>query len=143
MTSSSTGKPDFVSEVKRIGPRGLSAVFDGVGKDTFIPSLPLLRQLGRAVNYGNASGNVPPFNVMLLASKSLSVTRVGVTGHIQDTASFRSVAATLFELVRTGTIAVNIDRARHRRHDELRGGHRRAGSAQCGPWRSAARLESP
>jgi NADPH:quinone reductase len=100
---------DFVSEVRRIAPRGLTAVFDGVGKDTFIPSLPLLRQFGRAVNYGNASGNVPPFNVMLLAQKSLSVTRVGVTGHIQDTASFRSVASTLFELVRTGTIKVNID----------------------------------
>ena len=83
---------DFVTEVKRIAPNGLTAVFDGVGKDTFLASLPLLRQLGHAVNYGNASGNVPSFNVMLLASKSLSVTCVGVTGHIQDTTSFRRVA---------------------------------------------------
>jgi len=101
---------DFVTEVKRIAPNGLTAVFDGVGKDTFLASLPLLRQLGRAVNYGNASGNVPSFNVMLLASKSLSVTRVGVTGHIQDTTSFRRVANRVFDLVQNGTITVNIDR---------------------------------
>jgi NADPH2:quinone reductase len=101
---------DFVTEVERIAPKGLTAVFDGVGKDTFLPSLPLLRQFGRAINYGNASGHVPPFNLMLLAIKSISLSRVGVTGHIQDTASFRSVANELFHLVQDGTITVNIDR---------------------------------
>src|SRR5262245_49655559 len=30
---------DFVAEVRRLFPRGVSAVFDGVGKDTFIKSL--------------------------------------------------------------------------------------------------------
>lgn len=101
---------NFVGEVHKIAAQGLTAIFDGVGQDTFLPSLPLLRQFGHAINYGNASGNVPPFNIMLLAVKSISITRVGVTGHIQDTQSFRSVAAELFELVQSGTIKVNIDR---------------------------------
>jgi NADPH:quinone reductase len=100
----------FVPEVRKIAKQGLTAIFDGVGQDTFLPSLALLRQFGHAINYGNASGNVPPFNIMLLAVKSISITRVGVTGHIQDTQSFRSVAADLFELVQSGTIKVNIDR---------------------------------
>ncbi len=100
----------FVPEVRKIAGQGLTAVFDGVGHDTFLPSLPLLRQFGHAINYGNASGNVPPFNIMLLAVKSISITRVGVTGHIQDTQSFRSVAAELFGLVQSGAIKVSIDR---------------------------------
>jgi NADPH:quinone reductase len=100
----------FVPEVRKIAEQGLTAIFDGVGQDTFLPSLPLLRQFGHAVNYGNASGNVPPFNIMLLAVKSISITRIGVTGHIRDSQSFRSVEADLFALVQSGTIKVNIDR---------------------------------
>ena len=102
---------DFVEEVRRIAPGGVSAVFDGVGKDTFVPSLRCLKQLGKAVNYGNASGSVPPIDVMMLAIRSLSICRVGVTGHIQDTASFRNVASRLFELVRGDAIRVNIHKS--------------------------------
>jgi NADPH2:quinone reductase len=90
---------DFVSAVNDIIPAGISAVFDGVGKDTFIPSLQCLRPFGKAVNYGNASGHVPPLDILPLAKKSLSVSRIGVTAHIRDTASLRKVAAELFDLV--------------------------------------------
>jgi len=101
---------DFVEEVLRIAPNGIAAVFDGVGKDTFLPSLRCLQQFGIAVNYGNASGNVPPFDVMTLASKSLSICRVGVTGHIHETTSFRRVASKVFSLVAEGAIEINIHR---------------------------------
>lgn len=101
---------DFIAEVARLAPLGVSAMFDGVGKDTFEASLDCLLPFGTAVNYGNASGPVPPFNIMRLAIRSLSVCRVGVTGHIQDSTSLRATAAELFDLVTRGIITVEVGR---------------------------------
>ncbi|MDJ0278052.1 quinone oxidoreductase [Sphingomonas sp. 2R-10] len=94
----------FVAAVRALAPQGIDLVLDGVGKDTFLDSLDLLRPFGRAVNYGNASGNVPPFDIMKLAVKSITVARAGVTGHIADTTAFRQVAGELFALVAAGAI---------------------------------------
>ena len=99
---------DFVPEVLRLAPQGVSAVFDGVGKDTFVASLDCVAPFGKAINYGNASGSVPPIDIMRLAIRSLSVCRVGVTGHIQQSASLCQVAAQLFDLVARGVIQVDI-----------------------------------
>jgi len=53
-----------------------------VGKDTFLRSFDLMRPFGAVVNYGNASGNVPPFNLMLLAQKGcLALHRPGFGFH--------------------------------------------------------------
>lgn len=90
---------DFVEEVRRIAPDGIAAVYDGIGQDTFEASLGLLGPFGKAVNYGNASGPVPPIDIQRLALRSLSVARAGVTGHIRDATALRTVAAELFELV--------------------------------------------
>jgi NADPH:quinone reductase len=40
---------DFVAAVKTIAPQGVAAVFDGVGKDTFIASLDCVRPFGMLV----------------------------------------------------------------------------------------------
>ena len=102
---------DFVAAVKRLAPEGVAAVFDGVGKDTFIPSFDVLRNFGTAVNYGNASGNVPPFNVMLLAQKGcLALHRPGF-GFYANTGPTRQAACDeLFDLVRNGILRVDISR---------------------------------
>lgn len=102
---------DFVAAVKELAPQGVAAVFDGVGKDTFIPSFDLLRPFGAAVNYGNASGNVPPFNLMLLAQKGcLALHRPGF-GFYANTAETRQAACDeLFGLVRSGALRVEVSR---------------------------------
>lgn len=102
---------DFVAAVRRLAPEGVAAVFDGVGKDTFIPSLDVLRPFGAAVNYGNASGNVPPFNLMLLAQKGcLALHRPGF-GFYGNTRQTRQPACDeLFELVRQGALRVDVSR---------------------------------
>ena len=102
---------DFVAETLKIASQGVSAFFDGVGADTFISSLDCLRPFGKAINYGNASGSVPPLNIQSLAIKSLSVSRAGVTGHIQDAASLRSVAAELFELAGRGILRAAVQKS--------------------------------
>jgi NADPH:quinone reductase len=102
---------DFVAAVRAIEPQGVSAVFDGVGKDTFIPSLDCVRPFGMLVNYGNASGHPPPLDLLLLAKKgSLSVSRPALSRLIGDPATMRTAAAELFDLVARGTLKIEINR---------------------------------
>lgn len=102
---------DFVPAVRQLAPQGVAAVFDGVGQDTFIASFDCLRPFGAAVNYGNASGNVPPFNLMLLAQKGcLALHRPGF-GFYANTADTRQAACDeLFDLVRRGALTVEVSR---------------------------------
>ncbi|MFZ0537408.1 MAG: quinone oxidoreductase, partial [Candidatus Sulfotelmatobacter sp.] len=61
---------DVAKEARRItGGRGVSVVYDGVGKDTFEASLDSLAPGGYLVIYGQSSGYVPPFDLMKLQEK--------------------------------------------------------------------------
>jgi NADPH2:quinone reductase len=96
---------DFVSEAKRIVPGGVNAVFDGVGLDTFEKSLDCMAPFGMIVNYGNASGHVPPLDILKLSLKgSLSVSRPGVSHFLGDPARFRELCADLFDAVARGVL---------------------------------------
>ena len=96
---------DFVRAVKNIVPAGVDAVFDGVGKDTFVKSFDCTAPFGMVVNYGNASGHVPPLDILQLSLKgTLSISRVGVSHFLGDPARFRQVAGELFDLVRAGVL---------------------------------------
>jgi NADPH2:quinone reductase len=100
---------DFVAAVKAIAPQGVSAVFDGVGKDTFMASLDCVRPFGMLVNYGNASGHPPPIDLLQLAKRgSLSVCRPALSSMIADVASMRTAAAELFDLVARGILKIEI-----------------------------------
>ena len=100
---------DFVASVKAIVPKGVHAVFDGVGKDTFIPSFDCTRPFGMLVNYGNASGHVPPVDLLLLAKKgSLSVCRPAYSSHVADPDDYRSACDELFDLVNRSILRVQI-----------------------------------
>ncbi len=102
---------DFVAAVKRIVPAGVSAVFDGVGRDTFIPSFDCVRRFGMLVNYGNASGHVPPVDLLLLAKKgSLSVSRPGFSSYIAGPGEFQQACGELFMLVRRGVLRAEASR---------------------------------
>jgi NADPH2:quinone reductase len=102
---------DFVAVVKRIAPKGVHAVYDGVGKDTFTPSLDCIRPFGIIVNYGNASGHVPPLDILDLSRKgALSVSRPGLSHYLKDLDGFRAAAGELFRLVADGTLRIEISR---------------------------------
>jgi NADPH2:quinone reductase len=102
---------DFVAAVKAIVPKGVHAVLDGVGKDTFMPSLDCIRPFGIIVNYGNASGHVPPLDILELSRKgALSVSRPGLSHHVREPEELRAAAAELFALVAAGAIRIEIAR---------------------------------
>jgi NADPH2:quinone reductase len=96
---------DFVQAARKIVPGGVNAVFDGVGLDTFEKSLDCMAPFGMLVNYGNASGHVPPLDILKLSLKgSLSVCRPGVSTFLGDPARFRALAADLFDTVAGGVL---------------------------------------
>jgi len=100
---------DFVAAVKEVVPKGVAAVYDGVGKDTFMASLDCVRPFGMLVNYGNASGHPPPVDLILLAKKgSLSVSRPAFSFHIADPAACRAACDELFDLVRRDILRLEL-----------------------------------
>jgi NADPH2:quinone reductase len=102
---------DFVAATRRLVPAGVHAVFDGVGRDTFLKSLDTLRPFGMLVNYGNASGHPEPLDLLLLAKKgSLKVMRPAFSTHIADPADLARYSSELFDLVRRGVLKVEISR---------------------------------
>jgi NADPH2:quinone reductase len=101
---------DWVSKVKAAsGGKGVHVVYDGVGKDTFMPSLDCLRPRGYMVTYGNASGPVPAIEPLLLSQKgSLFLTRPTLFDYIAAREELETSAAELFEMVSSGKVKVEV-----------------------------------
>ncbi|MDP3257073.1 quinone oxidoreductase, partial [Bosea sp. (in: a-proteobacteria)] len=102
---------DFVARVKEItGGKLCAVVYDGVGKDTFLPSLDCLQPFGVVASFGNASGAVEPFNLGLLAAKgSLYVTRPTLFTHIAKRETMVEMAKNLFGAVASGKVVVPVN----------------------------------
>ena len=102
---------DFVAEVRRLFPAGIAAVFDGVGQDTFLPSLDCLSPRGMLVNFGNASGPPPLLDVRMLSQKgSLVVTRIGMGHFFTERDVLVSAANEMFALIASGVLRINLER---------------------------------
>lgn len=101
---------DFVARVKEItGGKGVDVVMDGVGADTFDKSLDCLKPLGMMISFGNASGPVPPVDLLTLAAKgSLKVTRTTLFTYIADHARCQEMAQHLLKKVASGDVKVTI-----------------------------------
>ena len=104
-------KEDFVARVKEItGGKGVKAVYDSVGKDTFDRSLDCLRPFGLMASFGNASGPVAPFSPGILGTKgSLYVTRQTLFSHITTREATQEMADELFAMVTSGKVKIRID----------------------------------
>jgi NADPH:quinone reductase len=102
---------NFVPEVNRLYPDGVSAVFDGVGKDTFLPSLECLDPFGTLVNFGNASGTPPPLDIRLLGNRgSQMVTRMGMGFFFRDRRIQDQAAEEIFDLMTKGVLTARVER---------------------------------
>lgn len=101
--------PDFVARVREFSGGGVAAVYDSLGKDSFIQSLDCLRRRGTMVTFGNATGLVEPFAPIELAQRgSLTLTRPTLFDFVSTTEELRSAAATLFALVGSGDLSITI-----------------------------------
>ena len=90
-------------------PMNQRAVYDGVGKDTFLKSLDCLAPLGVAALFGQSSGSVEPLNLGLLAQKgSLYVTRPTLNTYAAKRANLVAMANELFEVVKSGAVKIEV-----------------------------------
>ncbi len=100
---------DFVGRVREItGGEGVPVVFDGVGKATFDGSLECLARFGMMITFGNASGAVPPFNLLRLSANCLSVARPSLMPYVERRADLEEAAGELFGHIRSGRIRLTI-----------------------------------
>ena len=101
---------DWVKRVKEITDgKGVHVVYDGVGKDTFLPSLDCLRMRGMMVTFGNASGPVPEIPPLILSQKgSLFLTRPTLFHYIASRADLELSASALFDVVNRGVVKIQI-----------------------------------
>ena len=103
-------KDDFAKEVMKFtNNKGVSAVFDGVGKKTFGGSIQCLKPRGMMVSFGNASGPLDPVNVPKdIQSKSLFLTRPTIGHYFTNRKELQKGADEIFEKVKFGKIKVKI-----------------------------------
>lgn len=101
---------DWVSQVREItAGEGVPAVYDSVGRDTFMKSLDCLRPLGTMISFGQASGPVAPFDPGLLAAKgSLFLTRPTLMSYTAKRQDLLASAAELFSVVESGAVKIDI-----------------------------------
>lgn len=101
---------DWVRRVKDItGGKGVHVVYDGVGKDTCIPSMDCLRPRGYLVTFGNASGPVPPIEPLLLSQKgSIFLTRPTLMAYTATREDLELSANALIDVVVKGIVKIQI-----------------------------------
>ena len=89
--------------------KGVSVVYDGIGKDTFMESLDCLAPLGLMASFGNASGAVAPINIGVLAQKgSLFLTRPTLVNYTATRQDLLTAARELFAVVKKGAVKIAI-----------------------------------
>ncbi|KAG6156461.1 hypothetical protein E4U35_002164 [Claviceps purpurea] len=100
---------DVVAKVKEItGGHGIDAIFDGVGMATFDADLEMIAPKGHLVSFGNASGAVPPVNILKLGAKNVKLVRPVLYGYITERKDLEAYSQELFTLVASGKLDVVI-----------------------------------
>jgi NADPH:quinone reductase len=103
-------REDVVARVRELTDgKGVSVVYDSVGKDTFAKSLDCLAPRGMLVAFGQSSGNIPPLDLGVLSQKgSLYVTRPTLMTYTAAREDLLASAKELFEVVRKGAVRIEV-----------------------------------
>jgi NADPH:quinone reductase len=104
-------RENFVERVRELTDgAGVPVVYDSVGKDTWEGSLDCLRPRGMMVSFGNASGAVPPVNLVQLSQKgSLYVTRPTLVHYTATREDLLACAGELFDQVLSGAVKIEVN----------------------------------
>jgi NADPH2:quinone reductase len=105
-----SGQDELTAGVKALTKgAGVAAVYDAVGKDTFMESLDCVRRLGIMVSYGNASGPPPALSPLELTKRgSLFLTRPSLFNYIATREELTAAARELFAAVKSKKVRVVI-----------------------------------
>ncbi|CCE65668.1 hypothetical protein TPHA_0M00930 [Tetrapisispora phaffii CBS 4417] len=102
---------DIVEKVNEYtNGKGVEAVFDSIGKDTFETSMKVLRLKGTFVSFGNASGPVAPFPLSRLSPKVLKLVRPQLYGYLQEKESWDYYSKEFIRVMDSGELKINISK---------------------------------
>ena len=103
-------RENFAEKVLEItGGAGAHAVYDSIGRDTFLESIRCTRARGVIAGFGQASGPFPALDTGLLQGGSKFVTRPGLADHIATREMIETASARLFDLVERGIVTINVN----------------------------------
>lgn len=102
---------DFAAKTRELtGGKGVSVVYDSVGKTTWEKSIDSLRPRGYFVLFGASSGPVPPLELQILNAKgSLFVTRPSLAHHVATREELTHRAESLFASVVAGDVKLRVE----------------------------------
>jgi NADPH2:quinone reductase len=118
---------NFVERVQALTDgRGVSVVYDSVGRETFEGSLACLSPHGVLVLFGQSSGSVENLAPGVLAAQSITLVRPGLFDQIATRAALEDCSGALFEVVREGVVRIEISQTyplaeAARAHEDLEG----------------------
>lgn len=97
---------DFAALSREVtGGAGVHVVYDAVGPDVYAASVDSLRPRGYYVNYGNASGPLPPIDAVELNVKgSLFFTKASMRFYQQTRQELDNSSAALFDVMASGAV---------------------------------------
>ena len=103
-------REDFVARVRDITDgRGVQAVYDSVGRDTFEGSLASLATRGVLAQYGEASGDPPLVDPRRLGPLgSVYITHPSLPHYTRTRTELLDLAQSLFDVVRAGLVRIRI-----------------------------------
>ncbi|MBN1837912.1 MAG: quinone oxidoreductase [Spirochaetales bacterium] len=101
---------DFEAETRRLtGGKGVQAVYDSVGRTTFLKSLRCLAPRGMLVSFGQSSGSIEPIDPGLLGRLgSLYLTRPSLFHYVADPQSLQRRAGEVLGWVADGSLRLTI-----------------------------------
>jgi NADPH:quinone reductase len=101
---------DFEAEVKRLTDgKGVSVVYDGVGRATFEKNLNVMKLRGMLVIYGMSSGAVPPVDPAKLSEKgSLYIARTTLAHFTATRDELMARTSALFAMIADGRLKLLI-----------------------------------
>lgn len=99
----------YIAAIKHITQdHGVDAILDGVGADTWESNFEIAARKATIVTFGNASGPVPAFAPLKLASKNLKVVRPTLFNYVTTREERERYSQELFDLIQQGNVKINV-----------------------------------
>ena len=103
-------KEDFAKKALELtNGKGVSVVYDGVGKTTYDKSIECLKLRGTMVSFGNASGPLDPIIVSKsLQPKGIYFVRPAMNQYLTNNEEIKEAANMLFKQISSGNVKIEI-----------------------------------
>jgi NADPH2:quinone reductase len=102
------GYDGFAERAKEISGGGVAAVYDGIGRTTFLDGFKALGPTGRMILYGAASGRPDPIDPGMLVAGSWYVQRPTLQTYTRTPDLLHARGRALFELIEGGKLEVRV-----------------------------------